>query len=138
MPSGTEDFMMRSKLLGLGLGLALLGGAPAFAGAKSTLPVIINTFSQRAVGVLSDARNSTDSQQTVAIVINTTATSESGYVFFRDATGATALCTTQNPALLTAMKTATSDAAITAYWDASGQCTQINVDNASMYSPKLP
>ncbi|MCY1033662.1 hypothetical protein OV207_19585 [Corallococcus sp. BB11-1] len=131
--------MKRSNtLLGLGLGLALLGSAPAVAGGKFSFPVTINTSVRWASGLLSEARNSADSVQRITITINATTTSEIGMVFFQDAAGTMAICTTQNPILLAVMKTARSDAGITAQWDVSGICTHINVDNSSTFSPKLP
>jgi hypothetical protein len=142
MPTGTEDFMMRSRtLLGVGLGWMLLGGAPAVAGAKGTIAVDVHNSAAGGYGsgVMSDARSSSDNMQRITIgIYSSTTLAEYAEVTFIDKFGTVGRCQTDNPVLLTALKAVRSDAFIFVRWDASNRCTDVGVDHSSAFAPKTP
>ncbi|CAM4072335.1 hypothetical protein [Corallococcus exiguus] len=130
---------MHKKLLGFGLGLALLtGSTAAWAGGKGYSPVYISVLSRYATGSMGDARNSTDTLQGISITFDASSNSEFAYVNISDSTGLWAFCSTSSSTMISAMKAVNSDARVTVSWDQNGVCTSFTVDNSSWSSPKLP
>ncbi|WP_147469177.1 hypothetical protein [Corallococcus sp. AB045] len=77
--------MVQKKLLGFGLGLALLtGSTAAWAGGKGSSPVYINISLRYASGSMGDARNSLDTDQGISITVDASPGSEFAYVNVRD------------------------------------------------------
>jgi hypothetical protein len=120
---------------------ACAGGAYASiasAGANLPFPVSINTILAVASGSLGSARNSPDSVQYMYCLVTGTATSLTGQCFAHDAGIQSAKCTTTNPNLVGAIQEIPPDAYVSFTWDAFGNCTALQVINASRLEIKKP
>jgi hypothetical protein len=108
----------------------------ATAGYKSAYNVSVDTTYRHAYGSLGKARNSADSVQ----YIGCSSVSHVGYVYAtcwaRDAAGTYGSCLTEDADLIQATRSLPSDGYLSINWDASSNCTQIIVYNASYYEPK--
>lgn len=118
------------------LAALLLTSSAAFAGFRGVNGVVINTSTRYAGGNMSDARSSGDPYSRVAIELNGTASYQNAYAEFWDAQNHFAYCWTSNAQLISLLASAKSDAFVAAYWDASGQCTQVYVGNDTGAAPK--
>ncbi|MDC0712880.1 hypothetical protein POL68_30745 [Stigmatella sp. ncwal1] len=132
---------MKNVVKGLGLGVVLLAGTGALAGAKYARPVYVSSSSGAgyAYGSLGTARSSTDVNQYIGC---TTSTGSSGEqvmnCFARSAGGISASCTSSVSALVNAAHSVTADSYIDFRWDGTGACTQLTVTHASYMQPSVP
>lgn len=128
---------MHKALALAGFAASLIAAVPAHAGYKQTNGVYINTAGRFATGSLADVRNDGTPNSLIEITIEGSNTYFAANVYFRN--GATfAGCSTSNAAMVQTLASAPSDAQVTAYWDANGQCTSVTVANTSFNAPKTP
>jgi hypothetical protein len=114
----------------------------AYAGYRDTQQedeVLVNHTTNTAWGSMGAARNSADSNQYIGVdnwwVKG--ASSFEGRVYIRDASGAYAGCWTEDPNMITVIRSAPSDGKLTVQWNAStGECTYVQVFNVSYNAPK--
>ena len=133
--SKAKSWMVASLALAATLGTA---ASPAMAGAKLNFGVGINLAARVAWGSFGDARNSADSNTSVAISIGGAKGSLWANVHIQDSAGTNAYCYTSEPSIVQALQSANSDGYVYVTWDASGQCNYVGVYNASAYAVKLP
>jgi hypothetical protein len=119
--------------------LSLLAAASASAGQKGNDFVTIMTQFSVATGAMGSARNSTDVMQLIGcgLVANAGSTT---YVSCSamDAKGNRAWCVSTNAEFVRAAQGIGTDSDLVFGWDASGNCTQLNVYNGSNNPPKAP
>lgn len=128
------------------IGMLVAGALPltlvalwAHAGEKRVNEVIISTATRYAFGSIGAARNSTDVVQYIGCyTFAYSAGGTTAYCSAKAKGGVTAVCSTTSPALISAVAGVNGDSAVSFYWDAAGNCTEIDVTNFSMYQPKNP
>lgn len=126
-----------SKLVGIAV-TALIGTA-AWAGAKSTNTVLVNTGARSASGSLGDARNSADTQQFIGCSITTyVGSAPSLGCFAMDTSSNYVGCSSTNADLVATARSINGDSYITFTWDTFSACTSLHVTNASHGAPKQP
>lgn len=127
--------MKRRVLFGFIGAIALAG--TALAGTKEAAPVQIDTVQRWAVGALGAARNSADLKQVIGCDTRTDSTGAVSSCYAQDVTGKIWVsCYTYDPNLREAVRSLKGDSYLQFHWDASGQCTSIEVDDSSTYEPK--
>ena len=117
--------------------LALPGAAVA--GLKIPIEVKVLNHISFASGAVGTARNSRDSMQDIGcgIMSNVNHPYTTGTCWAFDADGNIGQCSYFNrPDLDKAVASISNDSYIQFKWEDSGQCTQINVANGSLYEPK--
>jgi hypothetical protein len=130
---------MMKRLVGFGLGLALLGaGSVAWAGQQGVSPLTINLTDRYLWGAIGDTRNTSDTQSYLDVVVQANASGVTGVIFARDATGQFAYCYTYSASIISALQSVTNDAAISVQWDADNMCTYAEVRASSVHEPKAP
>ncbi len=128
---------MMKRLAGVVLGMMVLGaGSAAWAGERSITPVYIDTTNRILWGSFGSAHNSSDSVQHLQVLVQASAAIEVAVIYARDANGVSVSCFTASAPILSAVKALTSDAFVQASWDASGECTTIEVRTTSVLPPK--
>ena len=119
--------------------LLSLAAASAYAGAKGNDFVTISTQFSYATGAMGSARNSADAMQQIGcgFVANT---GQNTYLSCSaiDAKGNRAWCISTNSELVKAAQGIGTDTDLVFTWDASGNCTSLNVYNGSNNPPKAP
>lgn len=128
---------MKKLMTTAAIAAASLLSMPAFAGYKQNGSVYIDTVNKTASGSLADAR-----QDGGNAFVSTNSYATTTYVYaqvqFRNAADQYASCWTQNRDLYAVIQSAKGDSYVVASWDASGQCTYVNVFNSSYFAPKAP
>jgi hypothetical protein len=131
--------MSKPKLMAMMSGAVLLAGAAALAGTKSTNYPWISNYSDGsgyATGSIAAARASTGTYTEIYCYSYPTYATCSAWVdtpnnrYFG--------CTTQDPTLLTIIRSVPSDASITFMGDGTGNCTSVSFSNSSANLPKTP
>jgi hypothetical protein len=108
------------------------------AGVKIDSPVTVNTAARIASGDLGTARNSADTSQSINCFTDVqTGVLTSGFCLAFDSAGHVGVCVTQSANFVDQIRSLTGDAFITFRWDASSNCTEILIDNASYTPPKV-
>ncbi|RKG80466.1 hypothetical protein [Corallococcus terminator] len=129
---------MSKKNAAIALGLALLtGSTSAWAGFQQSTPVVITPANNCFGGSLGSARNSADNLQYLHVSVQA---SVSGLyhasVYVRDASGASASCTTTDLKLIEVLRSVTTDSFLMVYHNGAGACSTIEVVQASSSEPK--
>jgi len=130
------DVKKTSTLAALALVPALsLVPSVGSAGQYLNFPVGISQVSRYAQGSLSSTRMSLNSTEYIYcfVTINraSSGVANTGQCHARNATGATAFCTTTDAALIDAMKSLTPASYMRFSWEGVGTCTQIFVNTGS-------
>lgn len=110
----------------------------ASAGVKILNPIYLNVSGRYGGGSVADTRATADSVARVFVILQTTATYNAATVVLEDASMASAQCWTTNPQMVQTLASAKGDSYVWVHWDTSGQCTYVEVDHGSGYSPKVP
>jgi hypothetical protein len=121
------------------LGILMLAttALPAHAGIKGPNPVVIDTVGREASGAMGDARNGTDNVSYLTCLV--TAYNGSNYMGCSARTPSASIhCFSHDPSLVQAALAMTSDAYLDFTWDAQGNCTSLQVQVNSAYTPKQP
>ena len=105
----------------------LLGSTAALAGLRTSNQVVIVDDKSYAIGDLSATSNTSDRTQVLGC------SSEIGFAvcYATDSTGRSRGCTTSDPEILAVMRSLSGDSTLVFYWDTSGHCTQVYVENSS-------
>ncbi|XXF74908.1 hypothetical protein P2318_17695 [Myxococcaceae bacterium GXIMD 01537] len=114
--------------------LVLLFGFVSMAGTKYVVDVQID--GSRAYGSIGFARNTADSVQSIGCATSFGGGSSSGQCNARNAAGHSVSCFTTNPQAIAVMQSINDSSWVYFSWDASGQCVNVQVENASTYQPK--
>jgi len=122
----------RLGLCALGFAGALLASTAALAGYRHTLEVGIDDVGRVAWGDLGYVFNTSDRTQYMGCYNSGT----SGTCYARDRTGLTRTCSTSNAGMLAVIRSLSGDSYLLFYWDASGNCTSVDVHNGSNTAPK--
>ncbi|NVJ21308.1 MULTISPECIES: hypothetical protein [Myxococcus] len=123
----------------VGIAISALIGTVAWAGAKNTNTVLVNTVARTASGSLGDARNTADTQQFIGCGITTYVGSAPTVACFAMDTSSNYVgCSSTNADLLATAQSINGDSYITFTWDAFSGCTSLSVTNASLGAPKQP
>jgi hypothetical protein len=132
--------MKNAAIVGLVLCLALFlaPGTRASAGFKQPWDVTIDAVSRTAMGALGTARNSADTRQALGCGVHYDAVNGKNNVNCNaaDAAGHTAQCATQQAELIQIALGINGDSFLEFEWDSSGECTNIQVVNSSIYARK--
>ena len=133
---------MKSIIVAAALsGFLLMGDGSATAGIKTDSPVLVSfnpDGSGGASGALGTARNSANQVEFIGCVLHGSRGNVFASCSVRDAAGTFMGCVARDPAFLEVLKSVTSDAVISFFWDAQGNCTEIAIETASNDAPKLP
>lgn len=130
---------MVNRLVGLGLGLALLGaGSVAWAGQRGISPLTIDLTNRYLWGAIGDTRNSSDTQEYLEVIVQARTDYEIGVIFAKDVRGQFAHCYTYSASIISALKLVTDDASINVQWDVDNMCTYVEVRASSIHAPKVP
>lgn len=131
----------RTNVIGIG---ALLGGAiagPAFAGKKVSEGVFIDTVNRFAYGALGSTRNTADTVQWIGCTVTGTSAGTNSYGGCSGANSSntqfSCSVASNKIALMEAIRSINGDSRISVEWDASGNCTRIDVANDSRRDPKV-
>jgi hypothetical protein len=116
----------------LGFAAALLASTVALAGFRSAQQVLIFDAGRFANGDLGYVSNTTDTTQ----YIGCENLSGFGYCYAKDPNGLSRSCSTSDPNLLAVIRSLNGDSYLIFWWDTSGHCTSIEVDNGSYGVPK--
>ncbi len=123
------------------IALVVLTSIPAWAGQKRRDPVTVLNGGRLAYGSVGTARNSADGNQSIGCTFYVwNGTDSAVQCTATDAAGNSGSCTLYYPSQLwrDAVSTINGDSYIAFYWDASWNCTQIEIRNRSEYEPKQP
>lgn len=126
-----------ATITGLALGMLMATNATV-AGQRLVYPVNINDTYRFAVGTMSDARGSADSQQWIGCYTNAYPGSyASATCYATNATGTSRSCSTSDANLIQAIRSLTSESYLYFQWksDGSGQCDYVFVENSSRWKP---
>lgn len=124
--------------------LALVAAPAGFAvaGQKQSAEVLINEKLSRAMGSLGSARNSAELTQHIGCTVFTFSNGSSNVLCTaRTAANLVRSCSTNStmaPALVEAARKITGDSYIFFQWNAVGDCTELDITNASQFAPKNP
>ncbi len=132
--------MKSSKWMIAGALAAATCGTVAFqasAGAKITTTVTVDTANRTFSGSLGSARNSSNSVEYVYCDAFTSVGSVSATCGARNSAGVSAVCSTNDAALVTAIGTITTDSYVRVSYSATGTCSSIRVVNSSQHAPKV-
>lgn len=122
-----------------GVASAALAVTGAWAGAKNSVQVTVDTVAREAYGALGTARGTADTTQYIGCQVY--AYSSSTPVAFcsaRNAAGTGGSCTSSNTTIIDSARAVNGDSYVYFNWDASGNCTYLLVVNNSLYAPKQP
>jgi hypothetical protein len=121
--------------------LVLLGAlvGVAHAGKKTTVVVQVITGTRTALGSLGSARNSADGVQMIGCAVSANAGSAPTLsCSATDSAGTVGSCVSSDQNLVQVLSSLQGDSWLKFTWDASGNCTFIQVQNNSTYAPKSP
>ena len=136
---------MKKKWVSVSVVLSVLAvsaclSTPAFAGKKITENVVVDTVARYAYGSVGSARNSTDQNQWIGcyVIATSTAANSFGGCSGANSNNTPFSCTVSSNkiALMEAIRSVQGDSRIRVEWDASGNCTRIDVNNDSRREPK--
>ncbi|MBC8026749.1 MAG: hypothetical protein H7Y89_12205 [Steroidobacteraceae bacterium] len=128
--------------------MALCFSVTALAGFREVnRTVVVNQTQRYASGHLAGARASTDATQHIACVatIENASTGDAnspasisqwGYCFAATATNSSAFCFSANPEMVGAMRNLQGDSLLEFRWNLNGQCTMVQLKQASGLEPK--
>jgi hypothetical protein len=122
----------RLGLCALGFASALLASTGVLAGFRSAQQVVIADAERLANGDLGYVANTADTTQYIGCY----SLGVSGSCYARDRTGLARSCSTSDSTLLAVIRSLNGDSYLTFWWDTSGRCTSIRVDNGSLQVPK--
>ncbi|AKF84591.1 hypothetical protein MFUL124B02_01260 [Myxococcus fulvus 124B02] len=125
------------QLITAALATALIGTA-AWAGEKSAYPVTVYSTSREAFGSLGSTRDTADTFQKLGCQVNTSSTGSTSVYCYAQSASAVGACLSSSAALVEAVRSIQGDSYLYFSWDASGNCTNINVTHGSQYAPKQP
>jgi hypothetical protein len=133
--------MKRAKegIHGLFLLAGLLAASTAAAGYRWYYPVTISGNSVS--GSLGSARNSPNAIEYIGCAVYGRPTKAWATCWAQDAAGNQVSCYADPalaPSIVTTVAALSGDGLLTFSWDASGNCTQVNVSTRSYYEPKAP
>jgi len=126
------------RLVSFGLaGVLGVAATSALAGQHQVPTVMIDTVQRWAFGGFGAARNSADIKQLIGCDTWTDPSGSSTTCYAQDAAGKNYVtCYTFDPSFREAIRSIKGDSFVQFHWDASGQCTAIEVDDSSAYEPK--
>jgi len=131
--------MKRVAKVTFGLVFSMLLVGTAWAGMKAASTVYINTSGMYANGMLGASRNTADSVQYIGCYSWAYATGATyATCYARDASSVYASCTTTAAPLVQVVHGLNGDSHLWFSWDASGNCSEIDVYNVSQTPPKNP
>lgn len=123
----------------VGGGLTALAGlllvTASHAGKKTTQAVTVDTAQRYASGSLASARATADTTQYIGCLILSSGTTSCQA---RNAAGTAASCSTTDAGFRAAAQSINGDSRLIFYWDGSGNCTSLAVENYSLWAPKVP
>ncbi len=122
----------RFGLRTLGFAAALLASTAALAGFRTAQQVVIWDAGRMANGDLGYIHNQPDLTQYMGCYSYATA----GGCYATDRTGLTRSCSTSDANQLAVIRSLKTDSYLLFYWDTSGHCMFIEVDNSSATAPK--
>jgi len=131
---------MKKSLYGAGIVVAVLATSSAFAGSKGGGNVVVDSVSRTASGSLGNARNSSDTTQSIGCTVSVnpaTSTTPSVQCAARDSTGKVGSCTSKSAAHIQVMAAMNSDSAVNFSWDAAGNCLNLSIGTQSNWAPKV-
>jgi hypothetical protein len=129
----------RSVIRSLFLLAAMLVASTAAAGYRWYYPVTIS--GNNVAGSLGSARNSGNSNEYIGCAVYGSSTRAYAICYAQDAAGTTVSCYADPvlaPSIVTTVGTLNGDGFLSFSWDASGNCTKVNVSSRSYYEPKAP
>jgi hypothetical protein len=128
--------MKKSAILTL-CAVSAIAATAAWAGARGGMEVSIDLANRRAYGSLGNVRNSVDVSQYIGCSTNANnAGTQSANCYARNSANTFVSCQTSTPALVDIARSLNGDSLLQFYWDATGQCTYIYLENDSYYAPK--
>ena len=122
----------RFALRTLGFAAALLASTAALAGFRSAQQVVIWDAGKLANGDLGYIHNQPDLTQYMGCYSYDAV----GYCYAVDRTGLSRSCVTSDPNMVAVIRSLNSDSYLLFYWDTSGRCTFVEVENSSVTAPK--
>jgi hypothetical protein len=130
--------MMKIRTLPMvGVVAGLCAAGAAFAGAKSTLPVIVSPSGMYAMGDLGAAYNSESNyNEYIGCMSNASPGFTWGICYATDSTGVSRYCTTTSFDLLDSIRHVDGNARLSFTWDADGTCTTVSTGQFSFTDPK--
>lgn len=129
--------MQSKKQMGVAVVAGAFAATAAFAGARSTLQVIVNPSGMYALGDLGAAYNSQSNySEYIGCASNASPGYSWGICYATDAAGVSRYCTTDSPDLLASIRHVDGNARLTFTWDANGTCTTISTGQYSFTDPK--
>ncbi len=113
---------------------------PAVAGRKVPWPVTIDLANRTAYGSLGSTRNSPDTESQLGCSVHYDAANQKNNVncIAADPKGRSVQCASQQPELVQIALGLNGDSFLQFWWDDNRTCTNILVDNHSIYEPKQP
>ena len=128
---------MKKTLSRLVIAALLASPLVAVAGYKGKWFVGIDTVHRHATGAIGSARNSLDSVQYIGCgVTSSVGSPRSGICIARDQNGNMASCWSEDPGVLEALTSLSTDSYVEFHWDDLGSCTTIHLAVLSHLEPK--
>lgn len=131
---------MNGRILGCAVvGAGLFLAVTALAGYKNTTTVYVDATNRQAFGAIGAARSSSDSVQFIGCFTASYA-NDDAYVacYAKNSAGTQVSCVSHDPQLVQASTASTSHSYVRFIYDASGNCTFIQISNYSYHSPLQP
>lgn len=115
----------------------IFSAAGVYAGQKFTVTTSVSpTF---AIAGMGDTRASADATASVGCTVASIAANfPIAMCSITDPSGATKMCFSSDPSVIQAASSFTANSTLRLLFDASGNCTQVYVDNYSAYRPITP
>jgi len=129
--------MKKTWMIGAIAAAVMCSAVGAYAGLKVNSPAMVSpTF---AIAGMSDTRASNDVNADVGCTVaHIAANAIIAFCSISDATGATKTCVSSDPTMIQSVASITANSTIRMIFDASGNCTQLYIDNYSAYRPITP
>lgn len=117
----------RLGLCTLAIAGALLASTAALAGLRTSMQVVIVDDRSYVIGDLSATSNTSDTTQSLGCYNEPGL----GICYATDSSGRSRGCSTSDPEILAAMRSLSGDSSLVFYWDTSGNCQYVYVENSS-------
>ncbi|RKH61836.1 hypothetical protein [Corallococcus aberystwythensis] len=128
-----------TQALGTSVALVLLAVPVAYAGAKQSYSVVVNTAIRYAEGGMGTARNSADVLQRIYCRTSADSTgNESVRCYATSAANVSASCYSTQPAHVRSAQAIADASFIYFTWDVNGICQSVDVLKGSHLEPKAP
>jgi hypothetical protein len=120
---------------GLTFGTAIANNA--FAGGKVVFTMSIDTVNRRAFANISDVRNSSNNVEFFNTQVSSSNNVVQAALQGKTAAGTQFSCTSLNANIIAATRSISGDSFVDVHWDANGNCTSVDVRQASSIAPKV-